>query len=118
VFAARVAPAPEAARLRGRPAFAFAGIGRPEKFFATARAAGAEVRDTLAFPDHHVYSESELAGILRRAAALGAVPLTTAKDAVRISPSARAQIEVLTMTLVWEDEAALEALLHRFLHPR
>ena len=118
VLRARIAPGPEAARLKGRPVLAFAGIGRPEKFFATARASGVELRDTLAFPDHHVYSESDLAGIFRRAAELGAVPLTTAKDAVRIPPSARAQVEVLTMTLVWEDEAALEVLLHRFLHSR
>jgi tetraacyldisaccharide 4'-kinase len=118
VLRARVAPGPEAARLKGRPVLAFAGIGRPEKFFATARAAGVEVRETLAFPDHHVYSDSDLAGIFRRAADLGAMPLTTAKDAARIPPSARAPLEVLTMTLVWEDEAALEALLHRFLSPR
>ena len=115
ILGARIAPGSEAARLKGRPAFAFAGIGRPEKFFATARAAGVEVRETLAFPDHHAYSDSDLAGIFRRAAALGAMPLTTAKDAVRISASARAPLEVLTMALVWEDEASLESLLHRFL---
>ncbi|MEK7246618.1 MAG: tetraacyldisaccharide 4'-kinase [Pseudomonadota bacterium] len=118
VLHARFAPGPEALRLKGRPALAFAGIGRPEKFFATAREAGVLVRETADFPDHHVYSDSDLAGIFRRAADLGAVPLTTAKDAARMPPSARAQVEVLTMTLVWEDEAALEALLHRFLASR
>ncbi|MSP80587.1 MAG: tetraacyldisaccharide 4'-kinase [Rhodospirillales bacterium] len=118
VLQARFAPGPEAARLKGRPALAFAGIGRPEKFFATAREAGVLVLKTADFPDHHVYSDSDLAGIFRRAAALGAVPLTTAKDAARMPPSARAALEVLTMTLVWEDEAALEALLHRFLRSR
>ena len=117
ILGARIAPGPEAARLKGRPVFAFAGIGRPEKFFATARAAGIEVRETLAFPDHHVYSDSNFSEIFRRAAALGAAPLTTAKDAARITPSARAQVEVLTMALVWEDEATLETLLHRFLAP-
>ena len=115
VLHARFAPGLESARFKGRPALAFAGIGRPEKFFATAREAGVLVRATADFPDHHVYSDSDLAGIFRRAAALGAVPLTTAKDAARMPPSARAQVEVLTMTLVWEDEAVIEALLHRFL---
>jgi tetraacyldisaccharide 4'-kinase len=115
VFAARVAPVPDTARLAGRPALAFAGIGRPEKFFATARAAGIDVRETLALPDHHVFSDPELADIFRRAARLGAMALTTAKDAARLPSWARAQVEVLTTTLVWEDEAAPESFLDRFL---
>lgn len=115
VLRARVAPAPETERLRGRTAFAFAGIGRPEKFFASAREAGIDVRETVALPDHCVYSDSDLAGFFRRAARLGAMPLTTAKDAARLPPWARAQVEVLTTTLLWEDEAALEAFLDRFL---
>jgi tetraacyldisaccharide 4'-kinase len=115
ILRARLAPGPEAARLAGRPALAFAGIGRPEKFFATARAAGIDLRETLAFPDHHAYTDSELARIVRRAAELGAMALTTAKDAARLSPAARAQVEVLTTTLVWEDEAALDSLLDRVL---
>jgi tetraacyldisaccharide 4'-kinase len=115
VLGARVAPAPESARLAGRAALAFAGIGRPEKFFATAREAGIDVRETLAFPDHHAFSDAELADMFRRAAGLGAMALTTAKDAERLPPWARAQVEVLTTTLVWDDEAALESFLDRFL---
>ena len=115
VFAARVAPAPDTARLSRRAALAFAGIGRPEKFFATARAAGIDVRQTLAFPDHHVFSDPELADIFRRAARLGAMALTTAKDAARLPSWARAQVEVLTTTLAWEDETAPESFLDRFL---
>ena len=118
ILGARLAPGSETARLKGRPVFAFAGIGRPEKFFATARAAGADVRETRAFPDHHAYTDSDLAEIFRRAAALGAVPLTTAKDAARLVPSARAQTLVLTTMVAWEDEAALETLLERFLASR
>ena len=98
--------------------FAFAGIGRPEKFFATAAAAGAVVRDTAAFPDHHLFTAAEIDDVCRRAARLGAVPLTTAKDAIRLPPGTGGGIEVLTMDLVWEDEAELDALLETLLRDR
>src|SRR5262249_23297735 len=39
--------------LAGRPALAFAGIGHPDKFFATLAAAGIAVAARRPFPDHH-----------------------------------------------------------------
>ena len=55
-------PDPEtAARLRGRRVLAFAGIGRPEKFFATVAACGADVAMHRPFPDHHRFAASDLA---------------------------------------------------------
>lgn len=110
--------APGAARVKGRPVFAFAGIGRPGKFFATATAAGAVVRGTAAFPDHHLFTAAEIEDVCRRAARLGAVPLTTAKDAIRLPPGTGGGIEVLTMDLVWENEAGLDALLETLLRDR
>lgn len=114
----RIAPGADARRLKGRSVFAFAGIGRPEKFFATAAAAGAVVRDTAAFPDHHLFTAAEIDDVCRRAARLGAMPLTTAKDAIRLPPGTGGGIEVLTMDLVWEDEAELDALLETLLRDR
>ena len=111
VLRARVVPGADAARLKGRAVFAFAGIGRPDKFFATAAAAGALVRETAAFPDHHPFTAGEIEDLQRRAARLGAMPLTTAKDAARLSLGARGAIEVLTMDLAWENEASLDTLL-------
>ncbi|MBV8645950.1 tetraacyldisaccharide 4'-kinase [Paludibacterium sp.] len=39
---------------------ALAGIGHPERFFATLRALDIPLARTLAFPDHHAFSEADL----------------------------------------------------------
>ncbi len=118
VLRARMIPGAEAARLKGRTVFAFAGIGRPDKFFATVAAAGATLRGTAAFPDHHPFAAGEIEDVQRRAASLGAMPLTTEKDAARLPSGARGAIEILTMTLAWENEAGLDILLDSFLRAR
>lgn len=100
--------------LRGRRVFAFAGIGRPSKFHATLRDAGAILAGTLDFPDHHRYRPGELRHILAEAARLHAVAITTPKDAMRLSADIRAQVEVLGIALVWDD-ATIEALLDEVL---
>jgi tetraacyldisaccharide 4'-kinase len=95
----------------GARVLAFAGIGRPAKFFDSCRALGLEVVETAAFPDHHPYGAAELAGLAQRAAAVGAVLVTTAKDQVRLPPAARATVYVVPARLAWADEAAVERLL-------
>ena len=102
---------PDAPDLRGRRVFAFAGIGRPGKFFATAAEAGAELLGTRAFPDHHRYRPGELCRLQRRAHALDATLVTTAKDAVRLPPEWRDRVAVAGVSLAWEDDAQVEALL-------
>lgn len=111
VLRATLRPGAEAAALAGRRVFAFAGIAHPEKFFATLRTIGATVAGQAPFPDHHRFTPREIAAIRREAAALGAVAVTTRKDAVRLPPGFRADVSVLSIGLDWADPAALEALL-------
>jgi len=112
----RAALVPEVGHLDPRGDYlAFAGIGRPEKFFAGLRAAGLTLVETRAFPDHHRLSSAELAGLRATASARRAVLLTTPKDLVRLPVPDRAGIAVAGVALAWEDEAALDALLGRFL---
>lgn len=110
---AALEPAPDAACLEGRRVVAFAGIGRPAKFFATVRHLGASVLETHAFADHHNYAPRELEALLARARACDAVLATTEKDAVRLPPEFRARITVVAVTLVWRDPGALDGLLDR-----
>lgn len=113
VLRARLEPGPEAEALRGRPVVAFAGIGRPAKFFATVRACGAEIVAAHSFADHHPYGRSEIAGLLAEAERAGALLVTTAKDAVRVPSDQRAALAVLTVSLEWERPRDLDCLLDR-----
>jgi len=70
--------------LRGARVLAFAGIGRPRAFEETLEGLGAEVVARRWFRDHHRYTRLELEAILAEADRLGAVPVTTGKDAVKL----------------------------------
>jgi tetraacyldisaccharide 4'-kinase len=72
------------AALRPHKVLAFAGIGDPEKFFATLAEAGIDVRARQAFPDHHLYRRAEAADLIARAEREGLVLVTTEKDLVRL----------------------------------
>ena len=102
-------------RLDGARVFAFSGIARPAKFHATLQEAGAELAGYAAFPDHHRFTKSELDRVLSAATELGAMPITTPKDAVRLPDPVRAIAEVLGVRLEWADEAALDRLLDEVL---
>ena len=65
--------------------FAFAGIARPERFFADLTSAGWNVVGTRSFRDHYHFSRSDVERVVAAAVkARAAIVLTTAKDAVRL----------------------------------
>jgi len=98
-------------RVSGKRVFAFAGIGRPEKFFAAVRGLGAELVGKHSFPDHHPYSVVEIVELRRAADRESALLLTTAKDFVRMPAAARGGVEVLEVKIRWSDPAALAGLI-------
>jgi tetraacyldisaccharide 4'-kinase len=93
-----------------RRPLAFCGIARPDGFFRMLP----DVVGTKAFPDHHVFSVEDFELLVQAARRVGADGfVTTAKDAVKISDTARARLaEVgpvavaeLRVSLVDEDAA-------------
>jgi len=109
VFKGHLAPDRKLAeRLKGQKVLAFAGIGRPEKFFETLRACGALVEEARAFPDHHPYNRSDLDSLRKEAQARGLQVVTTEKDFVRITSlngsGAWGSLMVLPVRLRLDDE--------------
>jgi tetraacyldisaccharide 4'-kinase len=116
VLTARLVPDAEIARgLAGRNVLAFAGIARPEKFYATLREIGANVVATCSFGDHHDFSPSEIATLQARAAAQNLILATTQKDAARLSPEQRRAVTALPVTLKFDDAAKVAGLLREAL---
>jgi tetraacyldisaccharide 4'-kinase len=94
-------------RFAGRRFLAFAGIGHPEKFFTSVAEAGGEVVMTRPFPDHHFYTNDELAELVQTAKDAGLEMITTAKDFARLRNSA-STADVVDMLNVLEIEAVFE----------
>jgi tetraacyldisaccharide 4'-kinase len=89
----------------GLKSLAFAGIGRPEKFFETLAQTGAILGETCLFADHYRYQKSEIEALLAQAEAQRLVPVTTTKDAVKIreiAPELMQSIRVLDVSLTVE----------------
>jgi len=123
VFRARLEPEPAAMKeLEGKQVLAFAGIGRPEKFFDTLRACGALVEATHAFPDHHRYTPGELAALRQEAEARGFQAVTTEKDFARITGATAwdswPDLIRLPVRLQIDNEAGLRNLLLRRINER
>jgi len=113
LFHGRLEPdAATLAALRGRPVLAFAGIADPEKFFATLRDGGVDVRAALPFPDHHRYRRSDALALARRAEREGLSLVTTEKDlarlAGRIELTPLASARALPVTLAVTEQRVLQ----------
>lgn len=123
VMRARLMPDPVASsRLTGRSVLAFAGIGRPEKFFETLREAGAILGKTAGFPDHHPYEPATIRTLLAEADGLGLIVVTTEKDRVRLKDvldtADLARIDVLPVAMEFEVQTEIIGMLQSAVMPK
>ena len=100
-----------AASLIGREVVAFAGIARPEKFYATLRRVGAQIVTTRDFPDHHVFTAREIEALTEEAVQRGALLVTTEKDRVRLAPRRARAVVTLPVTLRFDEPAIVLEML-------
>lgn len=108
IFRATLEPVGDTAWLQGQRVLAFAGLARPQKFYSTLEALGATLAGRFDFPDHHPFTERELEALCYGAEKASAIPIATAKDAVKFPPAYRERIRVLEVALRFHDEPALQ----------
>lgn len=73
---------------------AFAGIGRPEKFFTSLKNNGFSLIKTISFPDHYAYKDEDIHQLIALAKQYQARLITTEKDSVKISSFLHEFLEV------------------------
>jgi tetraacyldisaccharide 4'-kinase len=93
------------------PQVGFAGIGKPWKVERALQAAGCELADFAPFPDHAAYDPATLKALAERAAVFNAGLVTTEKDWVRLPAEWQARVTPWPVKAVFDDLAALDALL-------
>lgn len=108
VYRAKLAPI---TALPAGPLVAFAGIGRPLKFFDALKDAGAQLSEGIAYGDHHVYSESDLRYLRSLAKSHEATLITTEKDYARLRAKQRSCIETFPVQAAFDMPGALDKLL-------
>ena len=90
---------------------AFAGIGRPQKFFDALVAGGADLAEVADFPDHHPWSQGDIQRLEALAEAHEARLITTEKDWVRLPAEVRSSILAWPVSARFANPAALDGLL-------
>lgn len=94
--------------------YAFAGLGRPEKFKDTLTENGFTFAGFKAFPDHYAYKDEDVKMLM-----LAASPhrlITTEKDFVKIPEEFRDQVDVVSIALTFDNPQYMTALLKRGLN--
>lgn len=111
--------------LRECSLLAYAGIGRPQKFFASLERLGLDVAETRAFADHHGFTEKEAEALLTRAETEGFQLVTTEKDMVRLKTARHeifrwlaARSAVLKVTMKIQEEDRLVGLIREIRRSR
>ena len=93
---------------------AFAGIGRPARFFdALQKQAGVELAEGAPYPDHHMFTPHDLDFLMKLSSERDAQLVTTDKDHVRLPAEMKAKVLRSSVKAQFDDASAFASLLDR-----
>ena len=91
----------------GCKVIAFAGIGKPQKFYKMLTDSGVKITDKINFPDHYLYTAEDVA-MLKRLGKIKKLPiLTTMKDYVKIPHSDKKNFTPVDIEVKFDDKEKL-----------
>ncbi len=100
------------------PYIGFAGLGYPQKFEKTLRDNGFDLILFENYPDHHLYTRTELQSLISKAKSKNARLITTEKDHQRIPKDLKEHFDYLLIELEWENETKVVSFLKNKLGKR
>jgi tetraacyldisaccharide 4'-kinase len=95
------------AKKTGKHYLAFTGIAYPQKFFNSLEASNIEIKNKIEFPDHHLYSEKDIAVLLEKEKSTNSRLITTEKDLVKIPKKYHKDISYLEIELIPDNKSLL-----------
>jgi len=111
IFTGALEPRIALTAYRERPVIAFAGIGRPQKFFDMLTSAELTLVESIAFADHYSYHAADEQRLRQLQAEHNAVLMTTEKDAVKLSADMQAELVVVPVSFEWAEPERMAAWL-------
>ena len=93
------------------PQLAFAAIGKPWKMELALKAAGCDLAEFHALPDHARLSEAALVSLACRARTLGAGLVSSEKDWVKLPPAWRERVVAWPVKVKFDNEPAVRRLI-------
>lgn len=109
----RAMTTPTIKSLKGTRVIAFAGIGRPEKFYYSLKLLEAQIIETINFADHHFYKENELLEIIKQSQIFNAKIYTTSKDYVKIPEHLQEKFHVLDIEIEWKHQEEIIKIINK-----
>ena len=96
-------------KLQGKKVMAFAGIGRPDKFFDMLVGRGIMVAKKVIFPDHYDYTRFDLESLLTEAE--GLLLVTTTKDYVKVPQGMKTRVMAVSGQFIFDKPEEARSLL-------
>jgi len=107
VFSGKITVIKESMPDKSKIYIAFCGLANPDKFYTTLKENCYEILEYMSFPDHHVFTKTEIERVNKAAEKHKAVIITTEKDAVRLPKTFRNDINILSIKLKFTNEDKL-----------